>query len=58
MKHSGEYNRFTFLVDSVLSVSHDEIKRRETEYKKQSDANPRKRGPKLKINPVSRVPGA
>jgi hypothetical protein len=29
-----------------MSVPHEEIKRREAEYKKQSDANPNKRGPK------------
>jgi len=60
MKHSAEYERFTSLVDRVLSVSHDEIKRREAEYKKQSNANPRKRGPKRKaIKPTaSRAPVA
>jgi hypothetical protein len=59
MRHSAEYNRFTSLVDRVLSVSHDEIKRREAEYKKRSDANPHKRGPKRKIKPpASPAPGA
>ena len=51
MKHSAEYSAFTNLVDRVLSVSHDEIKRREAEYRKRADANPRKRGPKRKIKP-------
>jgi hypothetical protein len=46
MKHSAEYRRFTNLVDSLLTVSHEEIKRREAEYKKQADENPNKRGPK------------
>jgi len=60
MKRSAEYRRFTSLVDRVLSVSHSEIKRREAEYKKQSDANPRKRGPKRKLvkPPASRAPDA
>jgi hypothetical protein len=60
MKHSAEYERFTSLVDRVLSVSHDEMKHREAEYKKRSDANPHKRGPKRKAikPPASRVPGA
>ena len=51
MKHSGEYDAFTALVDRVLSVSHEEIKRREAEYRKRADANPRKRGPKRKVKP-------
>jgi hypothetical protein len=46
MKHSAEYRRFTNLVDRVLSVPHEEIKRRESEYQKQVDANPNRRGPK------------
>jgi hypothetical protein len=48
MKHSAEYRKFTNLVDQLMSVPHEEIKRREAEYKKQSDANPSKRGPKKK----------
>jgi hypothetical protein len=47
MKHSAEYRKFTNLVDHLLSVPHEEIKRREAEYKKQADANPSKPGPKL-----------
>jgi hypothetical protein len=46
MKHSAEYRKFTNLVDHLMSVPHEEIKRREAEYKKQADANPNKRGPK------------
>jgi hypothetical protein len=53
MKHSAEYNRFTNLVDQLLSVPHEEIKRREAEYKKQADANPNKRGPKKKRKAVT-----
>jgi hypothetical protein len=51
VKHSAEYNNFTNAVDRVLSVSREEMSRRETEYKKQSDANPKKRGPKRKVKP-------
>jgi hypothetical protein len=51
MKHSVEYKRFTALVDQVLTVSREEMQRREAAYKKQSDANPRKRGPKRKVKP-------
>ncbi len=46
-----EFESFTTVVDRVLSISHEEMKRREAEYKKQSNANPRKRGPKRKVNP-------
>lgn len=46
MKHSAEYTAFTKLVDAVLSVPHEEIQRREAEYRKQVDANPHRRGPK------------
>jgi len=53
MKHSAEYKQFTTLVDRVLTVSRDEMKRREEEYKKCSDANPRKRGPKRKVKPFA-----
>lgn len=35
---------------TIFSVSRKEIQRREAEYKKQSDANPRKRGPKVKVD--------
>ena len=46
MKHSAEYRKFTGLVDKLLTVSHEEIQRREAEYRKQVDANPHRRGPK------------
>jgi hypothetical protein len=46
MKHSEEYQRFTNLVDDLLTVSHEEMQRREAEYRKQVDANPNRRGPK------------
>jgi hypothetical protein len=35
----------------ILAVPHSEILRREAEYKKQADLNPRKRGPKRKVKP-------
>lgn len=46
MKHSAEYQRFDKLVGDLLSVSHEEMQRREAEYRKQVDANPNRRGPK------------
>jgi hypothetical protein len=46
MKHSAEYRKFTGLVDRLLTVSHEEMQKREAEYRKQVDANPKRRGPK------------
>jgi hypothetical protein len=46
MKHSAEYRKFTGLVDRLLTVSHEEVQRREAEYRKKVDANPNRRGPK------------
>lgn len=40
--------RFDTLLRKVLSVPHEEIMRREAEYKRQSMANPKRRGPKRK----------
>jgi hypothetical protein len=45
--------RFDALVRKVLSVPHDEIMRRETEYKRRSALNPNKRGPKPKMHPAA-----
>ena len=56
MKHPAEYESFMNIVDQVLSVSHEEMKRREAEYQKQVAENPRKRGPKRKVKP-SASPG-
>ena len=39
---------FDALVRKVLSVPHEEIMRREAEYKRQSAMNPNRRGPKPK----------
>ena len=46
MRHSAEYAAFTKTVDAVLSVSREEMQRREAEYRAQVDANPKRRGPK------------
>jgi hypothetical protein len=51
-----EFQKFTDLVDRLLAVPHTEIQRREKEYRKQADRNPRKRGPKRKVKP-SASPG-
>jgi hypothetical protein len=47
-KTESEFDAFTRVVDKVLSVPKTEILRREAEYRKQADLNPRKRGPKPK----------
>ena len=54
--HQPEYiegpeasQRFDALVRKVLSVPHEEIMRREAEYKRQSAMNPKRRGPKQKV---------
>jgi hypothetical protein len=51
-------SRFDALVRKVLSVPHAEIMRREAEYKRQSLANPNRRGPKPKLKPASSLPTA
>lgn len=42
------WKRFEGLMKRLLAVPHSEIQRREEEYRKQANANPRKRGPKPK----------
>jgi hypothetical protein len=58
MKAKSEYiegpeavTRFDALVRKILSVPHEEIMRREAEYKMQSALNPKRRGPKPKVKP-------
>jgi len=46
MKRSAEYTAFTKVVDAVLSVSREEMLRREAKYRSTVDANPNRRGPK------------
>ena len=45
---SAEFDAFTATVDRLLAVPKSEILRREAEYRKQADLNPKKRGPKPK----------
>ena len=51
MKHLAEYEAFKIAVERLMSVPKAEILRREADYKKQADLNPRKRGPKRKVKP-------
>jgi hypothetical protein len=43
-----EYDAFTRTLDKLLTVPHDELKRRMDAYKEKAAKNPRKRGPKPK----------
>ena len=56
---SKEYQAFTSLVDRLLTVPKATIVERHAEHRKQSDLNPRKRGPKPKSapKPGDRDPG-
>jgi len=45
---SNEQEAFNAAIDRILAVPKTEILRRESEHRKQSDANPKKRGPKKK----------
>jgi len=48
IRRTEAFTRFESAMRKILSVPKDELLRREAEYKKQSDANPNKRGPKPK----------
>jgi hypothetical protein len=43
-----EFQAFDRTMGKILSVSHDELKRRMEEYNKRARENPHKRGPKSK----------
>jgi hypothetical protein len=43
--------RFDAFVRQVIAVPHEEIMRREAEYRRKVALNPRKRGPKPKAKP-------
>lgn len=49
------FTRFDATVKTLLSVSREDLMRRERAYKEKAALNPRKRGPKSKRTPV--VPG-
>ena len=50
------FKRFDTTIKRLLSVPRAELIRREAEYKKQSEANPNKRGPKRKAAKPSAFP--
>jgi hypothetical protein len=51
---SDEAQRFDAGVRKILSVSHDEVKRREEQWKREREGK-MKPGPKPKTSPASRV---
>jgi hypothetical protein len=50
-----EFDAFDRTMGQLLSVSHDELKRRMDAYKKESAKNPNRRGPKPKSKKRSRL---
>ena len=48
VKKNPEFETFTKMMDTLLSVPKTVLAKREEEYRKKADANPRKRGPKPK----------
>lgn len=46
MKQPSEYKAFANLVSTILSISNEEIMRREAAYRVEVEANPKRRGPK------------
>ena len=50
------FTRFDETIRAILAVPRSEIIRREEDYKRQSELNPHKRGPKKKRKSASRVP--
>jgi hypothetical protein len=51
-KSNPEYEAFTQTLDKLLTVSHDELKKRMEAYKHQAAKNPNRRGPKSKRRKV------
>lgn len=47
------FTRFTAAMKAALSVPHSVIQQRIAEYRKEADANPRKRGAKRKVKPAA-----
>ena len=58
MKHPDEYQNFESLVDGLLTLSREEMQKREVEYRQQVDANPNRRGPKRKKRKTVKPPSA
>jgi hypothetical protein len=48
---TSEFDKFTKLVERILSVPHAEILRREKKYQEHAAQNPKRRGPKRGVKP-------
>jgi hypothetical protein len=55
MKANPELEAFNRTMDKLLSVSHDELKRRMDAYKRKAAKNPNRRGPKPKTAKAPKV---
>ena len=53
-KPNPDFDAFTRTVDKLLSVSHDELKRRLETYKEEAAKNPTRSGPKPKTKDIQR----
>lgn len=49
-----EFEAFDRAIGQLLSVSHDELKKRMEAYKVEADKNPKKRGPKKRAKAPKR----
>jgi hypothetical protein len=52
-KRPGEYRKFEALTDRLFAVPRNEINKRIEQHREQAANNPRKRGPKRKVNNAS-----
>jgi hypothetical protein len=55
MNESSEFEKFDAGVRKILSVSHDELKRRDEDWQKRQRETKAKPGPKPKVSPASHV---
>ena len=53
LESSAAFKRFQVMLRDLLSVSRDELLRREAEYQQRSALNPKRRGPKPAARTVS-----
>ncbi len=56
LKTSEEFDRFTALVDQVIAVPRSEVQKREEEYKRKTEGDPKRRGPKPKASQKAKPP--
>jgi hypothetical protein len=54
LEPNPEYEAFTRTLDKLLSVPHDELKKRMEAYQREAAKNPNRRGPKPKVKPQTK----